>query len=163
MKPLPTSTMQLWQVAVISVVCLGLAVDCALFAASSRAMEAWPTADAQIVSHQQRNLPRGTATFLRGHFAVGSTTYEFERPWGSNTWDGERWIAPTDTPSDNTMVRVRYNPAQPSEVALGPTPTPSNGVFFFAAAALLTTLAAVAIVAWRTQSAALPHHVVTPR
>lgn len=148
--------MQRWHLTALSFTFLALAAACFALAQMARARADWPVADAQVVSLRQRPLPRGNATFVHGRFHLEGLPVEFEAPWGSNTWDGSRWVAPDDLPREGATLRVRYNPAQPTEVTLGPARSPSDALYFRVASIVLVALAVASLVARRAAGAPLP-------
>ncbi len=139
--------MQRWHLTALSFTFLALGAASLAPSQKARASARWHVADAQVVSLHPRPLPRGNATFVRGRFHLEGRPVDFEAPWGINTWDGGRWVAPADLPREGAIVRVRYNPERPAEVLLGPARTPSDAAYFLVATVVLVALAVASLVA----------------
>ncbi len=115
----------LWQLTLIEA---GLALAVALLAASewrarsdAAARARWPASTATVTAVATRNLARGTETVLRARHEVGGRGYDGSLRWGPNAWRDGQWGAPPDTPAVGATLVVRYNPAQPDELARAAT------------------------------------------
>lgn len=136
-----------WQQHALGMVFLAFAVGFGLWARAEFASRRWPTAIATVRSHQQQLISHGSAVYVRGTFTVEGRTHSFTHTWGRDESREGRWVPPADLPAVGATVPVQYNPANPSEVELGPPPPWFNRVFPAFCAVLFLVGAAVLLLA----------------